>query len=162
MNRHKTKPPRIAARILEFIIQKDIRYGAMGDLEEQFYWMRKEHGAFKACFLYWKQICGALPYFVKNSILWSLVMFKNYLKTTFRNTTRHKGYSFINLTGLAIGIACTLLILLWVKDELSYDRFHENGKNIYRIMSYGTKYMIEGIDGTPAPLAPAIKEETGV
>ena len=131
----------------------------MGDLEEQFYWMRKEHGAFKARLLYWKQICGILPYFVKNSILWSLVMFKNYLKTTFRNTTRHKGYSFINLTGLAIGIACTLLILLWVKDELSYDRFHENGKDIYRIMSYGTKYMIEGIDGTPAPLAPAIKEE---
>jgi len=159
MNRQTIKPPRIASRILEFIIQKDIRYGAMGDLEEQFYWMRKEHGAFKARLLYWKQICGILPYFVKNSILWSLVMFKNYLKTTFRNTTRHKGYSFINLTGLAIGIACTLLILLWVKDELSYDRFHENGKDIYRIMSYGTKYMIEGIDGTPAPLAPAIKEE---
>ncbi|MDH5385210.1 MAG: ABC transporter permease [Candidatus Aminicenantes bacterium] len=86
-------------------------------------------------------------------------MFKNYLKTTFRNTTRHKGYSFINLAGLAIGIACTLLILLWVKDELSYDRFHENGKDIYRVMSYGTKYMIEGVDATPAPLAPAVKEE---
>ena len=159
MNRQTIKPPRIASRILEFIIQKDIRYGAMGDLEEQFYWMRKEHGAFKARLLYWKQICGILPYFIQNAILWSLIMFKNYLKTTFRNTTRHKGYSFINLTGLAIGIACTLLILLWVKDELSYDRFHENGKDIYRIMSYGTKYMIEGIDGTPAPLAPAIKEE---
>jgi ABC-type antimicrobial peptide transport system permease subunit len=86
-------------------------------------------------------------------------MLKNYLKTTFRNTTRHKGYSFINLAGLAIGMACTMLILLWVKDEMSYDRFHENGKNIYRIMSYGTKYMIEGFDGTPAPLAPAVMEE---
>ena len=159
MNRHKTKPPRIATRILEFIIQKDIRYGAMGDLEEQFYWMRKEHGVIKARLLYWKQICGALPCFIKNTVLWSLIMFKNYLKTTFRNTTRHKGYSFINLTGLAIGMACTLLILLLVKDELSYDRFHENGKDIYRIMSYGTKYMIEGFDGTPAPLAPAVKEE---
>ncbi|UCE40267.1 MAG: ABC transporter permease [Candidatus Aminicenantes bacterium] len=159
MNRNTIKPPRIAARILEYIIQKDIRYGAMGDLEEQFFLMEQENGLLRARLLYWKQILGALPYFIKNAILWSFVMFKNYFKTTFRNTTRHKGYSFINLAGLAIGLACTLLILLWVKDELSYDRFHENGKNIYRIMSYGTRYMIEGFDGTPAPLAPAIKAE---
>ncbi|MQY60287.1 FtsX-like permease family protein [bacterium] len=86
-------------------------------------------------------------------------MLKNYLKIALRNIKRHKGYSFINIAGLAIGMACCILILLWVKDELSYDRFHENGKDIYRIMSYGTRYMIEGIDGTPAPLAPAVKEE---
>jgi putative ABC transport system permease protein len=159
MKRNRIKPPWIASRILEFIIQKDIRYGAMGDFEEQFYWKEQEHGLFKAHLYYWRQIGGALPYFIKNSITWSLIMLKNYLKTTFRNTTRHKGYSFINLAGLAIGMACTMLILLWVKDEMSYDRFHENGKNIYRIMSYGTKYMIEGFDGTPAPLAPAVMEE---
>ena len=159
MRRNRIKPPQFAARILEFIIQKDIRYGAMGDLEEQYYGKEQEHGLFRAHLYYWRQIGGALPYFIKNAILWSLIMFKNYFKTTFRNTTRHKGYSFINLTGLAIGMACTLLILLWVKDELSYDRFHEKGKDIYRIMSYGTRYMIEGFDGTPAPLAPAIKEE---
>jgi ABC-type antimicrobial peptide transport system permease subunit len=134
MNKKTTSPPRIAARILGFIIQKDIRYGAMGDLEEQFYRMRKEHGTFKARLLYWKQICGALPYFIRNSILWSLIMFKNYLKTTFRNTTRHKGYSFINLAGLAIGMACTLLILLWVQHELSYDRFHEKADNIFMVL----------------------------
>ena len=159
MRRNRIKPPQFAARILEFIIQKDIRYGAMGDLEEQYYGKEQEHGLFRAHLYYWRQIGGALPYFIKNAILWSLIMFKNYFKTTFRNTTRHKGYSFINLAGLAIGMACTLLILLWVKDELSYDRFHEKGKDIYRIMSYGTRYMIEGFDGTPAPLAPAIKEE---
>jgi putative ABC transport system permease protein len=159
MKGNKVKPPRFAARILESIIQKDIRYGALGDLEEQFYFMAKKYGWFVARLLYWIQIGAALPYFIKNSILWSSIMFKNYLRTTFRNTARHKGYSFINLAGLAIGMTCTLLILLWVKDELSYDRFHENGKDIYRIMSYGTRYMIEGFDGTPAPLAPAIKEE---
>ena len=159
MNKNKLKPPKIATRILEFIIQKDIRYGAMGDLQEQYYWNKQELGLFKARMLYWRQILGALPYFIKKSISWSVIMFKNYLKTTFRNTTRHRGYSFINLAGLAVGMACTLLILIWVKDELSYDRFHENGKDIYRIMSYGTRYMIEGTDGTPAPLAPAALEE---
>jgi len=85
-------------------------------------------------------------------------MLKNYLKIALINLKRHKGYSFINIAGLAIGMACCILILLWIQDELSYDRFHENGKDIYRIMSYGTRYMIEGIDGTPAPLAPAVKE----
>lgn len=159
MNENKKKPPRFAARILETIIQMDIRYGAMGDFEEQFYSHVKKYGPFLARLLYWKQIGAALPYFIKNSILWSSIMFKNYLRTTIRNISRYKGYSFINLAGLAIGMACTLLILLWVKDELSYDRFHKNGNNVYRIMSYGKKYFTEGFDGTPAPLAPAIEEE---
>lgn len=155
----RDNPPKIARRILECIIQKEVLYGAMGDLEEQFCQMKLEKGSFRAHLIYWKQIGAALPYFIKNSIIWSIIMLRNYLKITFRNNTRHKGYSFINLAGLAIGMACTVLILLWVKDELSYDKFHKKGDNIYRIMSYGTKYMIEGFDGTPAPLAQAIKDE---
>ena len=62
-------------------------------------------------------------------------MIKNYFKTTFRNLVKHKGYSFINITGLALGIACCLLIILYVKDELTFDRFHKNGENIYRMQS---------------------------
>jgi len=134
MNKQTIKPPRIASRILELIIQKDIKYGAMGDLEEQFYWAEKEYGLFRARLLYWKQIAGALPYFLKNSVLWSLTMLKNYFKTTFRNTTRYKGYSFINLAGLATALACVILILLWVQHELSYDRFHEKTDDIFIVL----------------------------
>ncbi len=60
-------------------------------------------------------------------------MFKNYLKIAFRNLLRHKMYSLINISGLAIGMACCILILLFVRDELSYDRFHENSDRIYRL-----------------------------
>jgi putative ABC transport system permease protein len=60
-------------------------------------------------------------------------MFKNYLKIAYRNIKRHKGYSLINISGLAIGMACCILILLFVFDELSYDRFHENHDRIYRV-----------------------------
>jgi len=134
MNKQTIKPPRIASRILEFIIQKDIKYGAMGDLEEQFYWSIQEYGLFKARLLYWKQIAGALPYFIKNSVLWSLIMLKNYFKTTFRNTTRHRRYSFINLAGLATALACVILILLWVQHELSYDQFHEKADDIFMVL----------------------------
>ncbi len=60
-------------------------------------------------------------------------MLTNYLKITLRNLRRNKAYSFINIAGLAIGMACCILILLFVQDELSYDRFHKNKENLYRI-----------------------------
>ena len=60
-------------------------------------------------------------------------MFKNYFKTAFRNLKRNKVYSFINIAGLSIGLACAMLIMLFVKDEVSFDRFHKNVNNIYRI-----------------------------
>ncbi|MFQ5824979.1 MAG: ABC transporter permease [bacterium] len=83
-------------------------------------------------------------------------MFKNYLKIALRNIKRQKVYSFINIAGLAIGMACTILILLWVQDELSYDRFHENANEIYRIIgNFGGTLIPAG----PGPLAGFLKEE---
>ena len=60
-------------------------------------------------------------------------MIKNYFKTALRNLLHNKIYSFINIAGLSIGLACTMLIMLYVKDEVSFDRFHKNVNNIYRI-----------------------------
>ncbi len=60
-------------------------------------------------------------------------MLFNYLKIAFRNLSRHKAFSFINIAGLAIGMACSIFILLWVRDELSYDQFHKNADRIYRL-----------------------------
>ncbi len=65
------------------------------------------------------------------------LMFKNYFKTAIRNLTHNKVYSFINITGLSIGLACTMLIILYVKDEVSYDRFHKNAKKIYLVAVKG-------------------------
>ncbi|MBN1270693.1 MAG: ABC transporter permease [Candidatus Aminicenantes bacterium] len=60
-------------------------------------------------------------------------MFKNYFKITIRNLFRNKLFTFINICGLAIGLASCLMIYLWVQDELSYDRFHQNAERIYRV-----------------------------
>jgi putative ABC transport system permease protein len=60
-------------------------------------------------------------------------MFSNYLKIAVRNILRHKVYSIINIAGLSIGMACTILILMWVRYEFSFDRFHENRDRIYRL-----------------------------
>ena len=62
-------------------------------------------------------------------------MFKNYFKTALRNLTRNKVYSFINIIGLSLGLACSMLIILYVKDEVSYDRFHDGVSQIFRITS---------------------------
>lgn len=62
-------------------------------------------------------------------------MFKNYFKTAFRNLNRNRAYSFINIFGLSLGLACAMLIILYIKDEVSYDRFHKNSKHIYRVVS---------------------------
>ncbi len=87
-------------------------------------------------------------------------MLKNYLKIVLRNIKRHKGYSFINITGLALGMACCLLITIWVLDELSYDKFHENAARLYRVeenQHYSGRLF--HVNVTPYPLAPALKEE---
>lgn len=60
-------------------------------------------------------------------------MFKNYLKIAFRNLLKYRAYSFINILGLTIGMTCCILILLYVQDELSYDRYNEKANRIYRV-----------------------------
>jgi putative ABC transport system permease protein len=84
-------------------------------------------------------------------------MIKNYLTIAWRNLLRKKGYSFINISGLAIGIASSIIIMLFVQDELSYDRYHENADNIYRIVM---KASMQGnslhAPITPAPMAATI------
>jgi len=87
-------------------------------------------------------------------------MLKNYLKIAFRNIYRNKIYSFINIFGLAIGMACSILILLWVQEELSYDDFHEKGNNIYQAYLKGIKDDQVGFQSTTSPLiATILKDE---
>lgn len=87
-------------------------------------------------------------------------MIRNYIKIAFRNLWKYKGYSALNIFGLAIGITCASLIFLWIEDEVNFDGIFSNNENIYRIMehqSYEGEWRTFG--STPAPLAPAFKEE---
>jgi putative ABC transport system permease protein len=69
------------------------------------------------------------------TLIWRMTMLRNYLKVALRALSRQKGYSFINIIGLTVGMACFILIGLWVKDELSFDRFHEKKDRIFRIVN---------------------------
>jgi len=87
-------------------------------------------------------------------------MIRNYLLSLYRNISRNKFYSVLNIVGLSIGLAAAILILLYVQDELSYDKYHEQHENIYRIESHFSigdkddKFAI-----VPIPMGPALKLE---
>ena len=88
------------------------------------------------------------------------ILVMNYIKIALRRIRRHKGHSFINITGLAVGMAACILMLIWVQDELSYDKFHKNAGQIYRIntedASGGKTFLLAG---SPAPLGQAMLDE---
>ncbi|MCP4155774.1 MAG: FtsX-like permease family protein [bacterium] len=87
-------------------------------------------------------------------------MIKNYLKVAFRNILKYKGYSSINILGLAIGMTCCLLILLYVNQELNYDTSHENSKRIYQLGVQLTKPQgKELLAQTMFPVAPVFKKD---
>lgn len=87
-------------------------------------------------------------------------MLKNYLKIALRTIKRNLGYSLINLIGLSVGLACCILIFLWVQDELSYDRFQENKDRLYRVVlqDFDAQGDIGGTT-TPYALAPILKRK---
>ena len=89
------------------------------------------------------------------------VMLKNYLKIALRNLRRQPGYAFINIVGLAVGLACFLLILLYVQDEQRFDRFHEKADCTFRVVEsrtspdQGDRYYVYLM----GPLAPTVLNE---
>src|SRR4030042_5364804 len=87
-------------------------------------------------------------------------MIKNFFRLSFRNVLKNKGFAFINITGLAVGLAASLLIILWIQDELSYEKFNNNAENIYRVEEdqfySGERYHVTV---TPHPSGPVWKEK---
>ena len=137
------------------------RYLIAEDLDEEFLAVAQARGLSKAKHWLWRQTLLALWFYARYIFSWRNLMFKNYLKITVRNFKKNKGYSFINISGLAIGMACCILILICVKDELNFDRFHANAEAVYRITEH--QYDSSGdyfpVAVTPWPLAEALKND---
>ncbi len=87
-------------------------------------------------------------------------MIKNYLKTTFRSLLKNRSYSFLNITGLAIGIACASLIFLWVQDEVTFNHNFPKRDVLYKVFENQTyEGKVGTFNGTPGPMAKAMKAE---
>ena len=158
----KIRYSRLGHWILSTVYSKRNNPALIGDFEEIYSELFREKGYFPALAWYWSQIIKAVPSFIFYKIFWNFCMFKNYLKITLRNIKRQKIYSFINITGLATGLACFILILLYVQNELSYDRYHENSDDIYRIVVREPGDVYQGTDWynlTQGPLKNVIINE---
>ena len=132
----KHKRPHIPAVphwLLKLTYTFDSEEGYFGDIQEEFHEILREKGKKKALIWIWIHAVMAVPKAIKLSFFQGGDMFKNHFKIAIRNMKRHMGFSFVNITGLAIGMSVCLLLLQYVTYEQSYDDFHENGDNIYRL-----------------------------
>lgn len=129
----RKRPLRFAERLLGLLAASQNRSDLLGDTEEEFHLRLTEKGLIRADLWYILQILAPLPHFLLVSLHWRVVMFKNYLKITIRNIKRHKIFSFINITGLAVGMTCCILITLFIQDERSYDNYHRDLDRLYRV-----------------------------
>ncbi|MFD2933676.1 ABC transporter permease [Spirosoma flavum] len=162
MKSHRTgKPPRWVDRLLEWFCAPHLLEEVQGDLYERYLRDVDRVGATKANQKYSLSVLSFLrPFALKRKPneyppipLFSPAMLQNYVKIAFRNLARNKAYSAINIIGLSIGLAAAMLIMLYTKDEVSYDRFHANNPAIYRITSKSL---------TPAGIVEFQQSNTGV
>lgn len=126
-------PPWIYRLLLKALLNPTEYLEFTDDLNEVYKAIVDSEGLTKARIWYGLRVLESLPSLMSDLIYWRFIMLRNYLKTTFRNLKRQKTQSTINILGLAIGLTCCILILLFVRDELSFDKFHENHDRIYRV-----------------------------
>jgi len=128
------KPPKLAKWIIHQMANSLNKLSIAGDLEEEFNGIVVEKGIIIAQIWYLEQMLILIPTFILSSFYWSIQMFKNYLKTALRYIRRRKLYSIINIFGLAVAMACCILLFSFIRSEINYDRFHKNIKDIYRVL----------------------------
>jgi len=160
MKAEQKKPPVLAQLLLRKITRSEESFSVFGDLEEEYNEIAGESGILRAQHWYWKHTINSVIPFMVNSFIWNLIMLKNFLKVAFRYLIRQKGYSFITISGLATGIACCILIFLYVSYEYSYDDYHRDPDRIFRVtMMYKTNAMhnFRTVWSAP-PIVPALRE----
>ncbi len=155
-------PPQLAERFLHWYCHPDALEEIEGDLLEVFHRNLRLFGPRKARRTY---VLLVLLFFrmsniKKTSIKISFIMWRNYFRTAVRSMAKHKGFTFLNVMGLTIGLTTALFILLWLQDEVAYDKFHEADAQLYRAMRnmYLDGGQIKTTSAVPAPLEKELEE----
>jgi putative ABC transport system permease protein len=153
-------PPRLPEWIIRGLAWDEDRLSIQENLHEEYVYIAETRGTRSADLWYWGHMIRSLFPFVKFAVYWRLVMIKNYLKVAIRNFAKHKSFSFINIFGLAIGMACCMLITLWVQDELNYEKFNENIDDIFCVVQWNSADQTKNFGPSiPAPLIPHLKDK---
>ncbi|MFD2933672.1 ABC transporter permease [Spirosoma flavum] len=176
-------PPRWADRLLSWVLDTHRLEEILGDMHEEFNYQVGRIGARRARWRYGWEVLGFVKpppgwpfaskpkstgstlrhtsyYPYSTTSLFSLAMLRNYFRTAWRNLLKNRFYSLINITGLTVGLAVGILILLWVQDEVGFDRFHRQAASIYRLENWaGTGTSRQIWTATVAPIASFAKRE---
>ena len=124
-------------KLLESLLQRllEEKYGEafIGDIHEVFMERAAVYGRISARLWLWGQVLVSLVSLIKRQVYWSVTMFKSYFLMAFRNLQKHLSYTLISILGLALGLSAAILILNYLQFEMSYDRFHKDADNIYRV-----------------------------
>ena len=154
---HEFRFPRLGRAALALFADDDMLNSIEEELESRWQENLNERNISLARLLLLGQIMGLVFTFAFESLLWRNAMLKNYIKVALRRLMREKGYAFINIAGLAVGMACFILIGLWSLDELSFDRFHQNKDRLYRLFNRFDSGLYN--PSITYALAPALKAE---
>ena len=154
------KKPRFPFVLLCILLPDQKKNPLYGNFELFYEEILHQKGRKYAWFRILGQILKSSPGLIMSNLHWRLSMLKNYLKVALRNITRSKGFSGINIIGLSIGIACFILILLYVRNEFSFDRFQKNADNIYRVLTEShEKETVSYSRVIPSAVGPALENE---
>ncbi|MEP1033511.1 ABC transporter permease [Ekhidna sp.] len=129
-------PPKFASSLLARLISTEFYEEVSGDLTEEYQENVREKGKLYANAMYLLEVIRYARMYRserKYQSSNSFSMLQNYVKVAFRNLLKHKSYSLINISGLGVGLACVFMIFLFIKVETSYDKFHQDGTDIYRL-----------------------------
>lgn len=150
MNSRK-RPPRLIRWLLSRLTLYEINHSILGDFEESYNTILRQKGSFRARLWYISQVLRSLPYYFGFLLSTGLGLLFNYVKLSLRNFRRHRFYTVINITGLSIGLAAVIITFLYIRFEMSFDRYHPGMDRIYRIVTEtftGTPYILgESIHG---------------
>lgn len=133
----EVQPPKLATRLLSFLLKKELQEEVLGDLEEAFYEAQQKHSLTKSKLKYWYQTLNYLrPFAIKKMSTPQMypTMFTHNLKISYRTVLKNKTFSLINIGGLALGMTVAIFIGLWIYDEYTYNTNYEHYDRIVQIM----------------------------
>ena len=132
-----SRPPKLAEKFLLLFLKEELAEEVLGDLDEKFYWTIEKKSLRRAKLNYWYQVINyvrpfAFKLFKRNSILGTMI--KHNFKISYRILIKNKFFSAINIGGLSLGIIVSILIALWIQDELSFNKDHENYDRLVQVL----------------------------
>jgi putative ABC transport system permease protein len=159
-------PPKLATWVLQKFLREDLFEDVSGDLDEKFQKIVETHSVRKARLNYWRQVIFYMRPFAFKRIHYtnqnSYSMYRSYFTSSLRNMKKNKLHAFINIAGLTVGLAVAMVIGLWLKDELSFEKHFANYEKAGRILQNVTNNgVVETWWSLPMPLSEELRKNYG-